>query len=447
MFKCNECTASFQKWQGRCTSCLCWNSITEVLESKNMKQTLHPTKVLSIKEIAPSASANRILTHINEWDAVLGGGIVPGSFLILTGDPGVGKSTMMIQIANLISKQNIKVIYFSSEESLTQLHNKLKNFNLLNTQVLFCEENSVANIISTIKHEKPSVAIIDSLQNCRLSEKYSQNFNAISAIKETAHEIMLVAKEYNIAIIMTGHITKDGSLAGPKLLEHLVDGVFYLQNDQDSYRKILCSVKNRFGAIDEVGFFHLDETGLTEVININQEFLTTTPQKNNIGSNLYLSFKGSRCLLSEFQTLCLRNKTNLPQRVISGIDQKKFLIIIALLEKYLKTDLNSHDIFFKIKTGVKVNEQFADLCIAMTIISSLTNQSLLENCAVIGEINLNGQITAPNNLDMLIKHCKKLGIAKIITGSIKKTSDFIVENLNMIQPLEHVYNLALFFKC
>ncbi len=447
MFNCSQCSHIFQKWQGRCNNCNSWNSLVESQDQKNSKSasqrlTVSGSKPIQAKDI-PQKSIARLKSSLNEWDSVLGGGIVPGSFLILTGDPGVGKSTMMIQIANLISSQKHKVIYFSSEESLSQLYNKLKNFNLLKTETLFCEEHSVEKILATLKEEKPILAIIDSLQNCRLTERYTQNFNAISAIKETAHEIMLVAKEHNIAIIMTGHITKDGSLAGPKLLEHLVDGVFYLQNDQECQRKFLCSIKNRFGPVDEVGFFQMNDTGLVEIKDVNQEILLENLQRNNLGSCLFLAFKGSRCLISEFQTLCLKNKTNIPQRVISGVDQKKVLIIAALLEKYLKLDTSTLDIFFKIKGGLKINETYSDLCIALTIISSIANKSLPEKCIAIGEINLNGYITPPHNLDQVVKQCKKLGITKIFTGKIKKP---IEEFGDLVHELEHIYHLSTLFK-
>lgn len=445
MFVCSNCTAQSSKWQGKCLNCNNWNTLEESVAVKKKTGTKASGTIkrpVFLKEVSLPES-KQLLSKISEWDNVLGNGITPGSMIILTGDPGVGKSTLMIQVADKLTKQNHKVIYFSSEESLQQLKNKLENLSLIDTKVLFCDESNVSNIIQILKEEKPATAIIDSLQNCRLDPEGTHNFSAIAAIKETAHQLMVVAKEENIALIITGHITKEGVLAGPKLLEHLVDAVFYLQNDSDSHKKILSSVKNRFGAIDEVGFFELGESGFTEVLNVNQSLLEESSQKNSLGSILFLSFKGSRCLLSEFQALCLKNHGTIPQRIIAGVDAKKVLIIAALLEKYLKIDLSSQDIFFKIKGGLKISENYSDLAIALSMLSSYLKQPLPSKIIAVGEINLNGRISRPINIEKIIKAGKKQGLCRVITGGGKEAIDQSLENI--VTEIPHIYSLMELF--
>ena len=447
MFICSVCSAQVYKWQGRCATCQNWNVLVEAEEVRKKSSASLATQGRSKKPIALSemstAKNDNIYSGILEWDNVVGGGVTPGSMIILTGDPGVGKSTLMLQIADAISVKGKKVLYFSSEESLTQLRNKILSLGLVETQVLFSDEGNVANIIETLKEERPAFAVIDSLQNCRLDQGGLQNYSAIAAIKETAHQLMLLAKQENIALVMTGHITKEGVLAGPKLLEHLVDAVFYLQNDPDSQKKVLVSVKNRFGPIDEIGFFELGERGFTEVRDVNQAVLEESVHKDTLGSVLFLSFKGSRCLLSEFQALCLKNHGNLPQRIISGVDPKKVLIIAALLEKYLKIDLGNQDIFFKIKGGLKVSENYSDLAVALAILSSVLKEPLPSKTIAVGEINLCGRISSPPGLEKILKNGKKLGLHSVITGtSMDKLKDPALRALEV----SHVYALLGLFE-
>jgi len=444
MYICSVCSAPAFKWQGRCVVCQNWNVLVEAEEASPQKTSVKsegvakkPVRLAEVDII----KSEKIISSISEWDTVLGGGIMPGSLIIVTGDPGVGKSTLMLQVCNAIAARGKKVLYFSSEESLEQLHNKIATLGLANTAVWFSDDGNAADILATLKAERPVLAIVDSLQNCRLSSGGAQNFSLTTAIKETAHQLMVTAKSENIAIIMTGHITKEGILAGPKLLEHLVDAVFYLQNDTDGQKKILTSVKNRFGPIDEIGFFELGEKGFVEVCNVNQALLEEASRKDTLGSVLFLSFHGSRCLLSEFQALCVKNHTNLPQRVISGVDAKRVLIIAALLEKYLKLDFSNQDIFFKIRGGIKIAENCSDLAIALAILSSLLKTPVPAKTIAVGEINLGGRISAPQNLEKLVKNSKKLGVAKIITGTNSKdnlTSESVLQ-------LRHVYELLQVF--
>lgn len=442
MFTCSECQATSLKWQGRCNNCNNWNTLIEKQIEKKTHSNNTPIKPAVLLNQINIENNSRIKTGILELDNVFGGGIMPASVSILTGDPGVGKSTLALQAANEIQKQNFKVLYFSTEESLSQLKNKLHCFKFLdsdNSNILFSDEYHLENIVQIIALEKPSFCVIDSLQNCFFSKE--QNFFGMNNLKETIHEIVSVAKNQNVAILLTGHITKDGSLAGPKVLEHLVDSVFYLQNDEDSHKKILTATKNRFGAIDEIGFFEMNENGLSEILDINKTLFEEASNQPNIGTTLYLSLKGSRYLLFEVQALCIKNRGTMLQRVVSGTDLKKILIITALLEKYLKIELSSFDLFLKIKGGNKTTENASDLALALALISSYLKTPVPKNFIAIGEINLSGKISAPPSIERLLKNSQKLGFEKLITG---KTNKIEARDNNVLQ-VSHVLELLSVF--
>lgn len=437
MFICNICSTQHPKWQGRCTTCGAWNSVQEAILSNN-KTPISCKKPLPMHQVVAEQSL-RIVTGISELDNVLGGGLVLGSVLILTGDPGVGKSTLTLQIAQALSINHHKVIYFSTEESLAQLKNKITRFQFLQNETLFSDEHHLINILQIITEEKPILCIIDSLQNCRLENEL--NIFGINYLKEIIHKVVETAKASNVAVILTGHITKDGSLAGPKVVEHLVDGVFHLQDETNCPYKILVATKNRFGATDEIGFFEMTEQGLSEVGDVNQQLLNDSYHDKSLGSTLFLSFKGSKYLLSEFQALCVKNRGNIPQRIITGIDGKKVLIVVALLEKYFKIDLSNYDIFFKIKGSIKINDEPADLAIAIALLSSYFKIPTPAQTLIFGEVNLSGKVTTPNNLEKLIKSAKKLGIDKFILGK-NNLSDLT----NKCLTISHIYEIINLFR-
>lgn len=352
----------------------------------------------------------RIKTNFEEWDRVFGDGIVQGSINILTGDPGIGKSTLLLQIAGSLS-QNHTVFYFSSEESLAQVTNRAKRILLPTNSLFFLAENNLETIIATIKQERPQLVIIDSIQNCFLSSTQN-SAGSINQLRECAIVLMQLAKEYNIAIILTAHITKEGQMAGPKTLEHIVDAVFYLQGEDRWQIRILRSTKNRFGPVNEIGFFEMGTNGLQQVPDINQLLLNSL--SNAPGAALISYLEGSRPLLLELQALTLPTKLNLPQRVITGVEHKHVILIAAILEKYLKIKFSTQDLFFKVSGGFKIKSQTADLGIALALLSSYLQQALPEKTIALGELSLTGRIKSVGQINTHIKEAVRFGIKQLI---------------------------------
>jgi DNA repair protein RadA/Sms len=417
-FNCTNCDYQSIKWLGCCPDCNEWNSFIEVASTRpkgslrtsggNASPTIEmkPLSEISLE------TKKRIFAGCNEWDRVLGGGLMPGSFLILTGDPGIGKSTLLLQIANKLAHKN-KVLYFSSEESLGQVKQRASRVIQQESNLLFSDNGNLEAIIQTCEIQKPDILIIDSIQNCYFSDLQVIP-GTIGQLREAGFRLMRLSKENNIAVIVTGHVTKEGQIAGPKTLEHLVDAVFYLQGEDQYNTRILRSVKNRFGPVNEIGFFEISANGLQELPNINQQLLqnvTFAP-----GSVLISSTEGSRPVMLELQALTIPSKFGMPQRVVTGVDHKRVILIAAILEKYLQVKLSTHDIFFKVSGGFTIKESSADLGIALAILSSFFQQPVCEGSIALGEINLTGQIKPINNLAIHANEAQKFGMKKLFVS-------------------------------
>jgi DNA repair protein RadA/Sms len=377
-----------------------------------------------------------MLTGIKEWDRVTGGGIVPGSFSILTGDPGIGKSTLLLHIAQQLA-QSYTVFYFSSEESLEQVKSRAERLHIKAQNLHFSDDPNLENLLATCITQKPHVVIIDSIQNCYLPESPSLS-GSVGQLKESAFKLMRMAKEHTIAVVASGHITKEGVMAGPKTLEHLVDAVFYLQGEDRWQTRVLRSVKNRFGTVCELGFFSMEEQGLKEMSNINEhllEELTCSP-----GSVLISFIEGSRPLLIELQALALQSKYGIPQRVVSGIDHTQVVLIAAILEKYLHLKFSTHDIFFKISGSFKIKSASADLGIALALLSSYFQKPLPEKSLALGEVSLTGQIKPINQMTIHAAEAEKFGIQRLLLAQNQK-----VETSCTVQKFNHVYELVTLF--
>jgi len=441
-FKCSNCSYITIKWLGCCPECKEWDSLVENIISQHSSGS---TKIYSPNASAPLMSLSsidtheqpRILSHIGEWDRVVGGGLVPGSLIVITGDPGIGKSTLLLQVAYEIAKTK-RVFYFSTEESLQQLKGRALRLKATDNNLLFSDTAELTSVISTAQHEKPDLLIIDSIQNCYINDSNTLP-GSVGQLREAAFQLMRLSKENNITVIITGHITKEGIIAGPKTLEHMVDAVFYLQGEDRWQTRMLRAVKNRFGAINELGFFNMEQNGLQEVPNINAHLISEISHAP--GSSLISIMEGSRPILLELQALTNASKLAMPQRVVSGLDPKQVILIAAILEKYVKIKLSMHDIFFKVSGGFKIKGSESDLGTAFALLSSYFQEPLPEKSIALGEISLTGQIKPINNIGHLIKEAEKFGITTLLIAknqTIEKTSC-------VIRRFHNVYELLSLF--
>lgn len=413
LYICKNCAYQTVKWLGCCPECKQWNTLE--LKDQGKFTEPNPLRLYNLLDIE-SKSIERMTSGVKEWDRVTGSGLVRASFVVLTGDPGIGKSTLLIQIAYKLSER-YKTYYFSSEESLEQVKLRSQRLNCISSNLLFSDEADLDNIINFSKDNKPDLIIIDSIQNCFLKET-NNTPGSINMLKESAFKLMRLAKENDITVIISGHITKEGIIAGPKMLEHMVDAVFYLQAEDCWQTRILRSVKNRFGTVNEIGFFQMGSNGLEEVSNINQQLLQDT--SNNPGSILISFIEGSRPLLIELQALVLSTKYGIAQRVVSGIDQTQIVLIAAILEKYLQIKFSSQDIFFKISGGFKIKGSACDLGIALALLSSYFQKPLPEKVLALGEISLTGQIKPINFINLYASESEKFGINTLLISSNQK---------------------------
>ena len=376
----------------------------------------------------------RILANFGEWDRVFGGGIVRGSVNILTGDPGIGKSTLLLQISHRLAAE-YKIFYFSSEESLHQVANRAQRVLGKNSKLYFLSENNLDVIIATIKTEKPDLVIIDSIQNCFL-ESTQSGVGSVNQLRECSFALRQLAKDHDIAIILTVHVTKEGEMAGPKTLEHIVDTVFYLQGEDRWQIRVLRAVKNRFGPVNELGFFEMNANGLEEIPDINRlllDNLSCAP-----GAALVSYLEGTRPLLIELQALTLPSKLNMPQRVITGLEHKHVVLIAAILEKYLKIKFSSQDIFFKVSGNFKIKTNAADLGIALALLSSHLQVPLPEKTIALGELSLTGNVKPISQISTHIKEAERFGIQQcIVPKGLKAPAN---HNIRLI-PITNIYEL------
>jgi DNA repair protein RadA/Sms len=437
-FKCSSCSYTTIKWMGCCPECKEWDSLVENITTstqsatKIYSQTQAP-QLVSLDSI-DTQNLPRVLSGIGEWDRVVGGGLVPGSLIVITGDPGIGKSTLLLQVAYDIAKTK-KVFYFSTEESLQQLKGRALRLKTSASPLLFSDSAELTSTIAIAREQKPDLLIIDSIQNCYINDAHTMP-GSVGQLREAAFQLMRLSKEHNITVIITGHITKEGIIAGPKTLEHMVDAVFYLQGEDRWQTRILRAVKNRFGAINELGFFSMEHNGLQEVPNINAHLLSE--MSHAPGSAIISIMEGSRPILLELQALTNASKLTMPQRVVSGLDHKQVVLIAAILEKYVKIKLSMQDIFFKVSGGFKITGAESDLGTAFALLSSYFQEPLPEKSIALGEISLTGQIKPINNIGHLIKEAEKFGITTLLVAKnqvIEKTSCTIKRFHNVYELL------------
>lgn len=414
LFVCSECGYESVKWYGKCPNCGEWNTMEEqtpVTSGKSGIKRRASIKIpLKLNEI-DSTIEKRISTGMEEFDRVLGGGIVEGSLVLLSGDPGIGKSTILLQMCQFIGKSRT-VLYISGEESARQIKLRANRLNVDTDNLFVLAQTDVASIVETIKSEKPNIVIIDSIQTMMIDD-ISSSAGSITQVRECTNIFMHLAKSLGIPIFVVGHVNKDGAIAGPKVLEHIVDTVLYFEGERNYSYRILRSAKNRFGSTNEIGVFEMAQNGMKEVENPSLMMLSGRP-KNTSGTCVACTMEGSRPILAEVQGLVTSSGFGTPRRMCTGFDYNRMSMIIAVLEKRAGYMFGGMDAYLNVIGGLKLFEPAADLSVAMALVSSLRDKVLNENTLAFGEIGLAGEIRAVNNCEQRINEAGRLGFTKCI---------------------------------
>ena len=418
-FFCSECGYESAKWLGQCPGCREWNTFVEepVTKTGRAVRITNTKKPSLLKDISTKEEA-RMTTGFGELDRVLGGGIVRGSLTLIGGDPGIGKSTILLQVCKNLSDQGRKVLYISGEESLKQIKIRADRIGQFNDNIrLFCETD-LELIEQTLRDEKPDVAVIDSIQTIYNSDVSSAP-GSVSQVRESTNILMQTAKTENISIFVVGHVTKEGVVAGPRVLEHMVDTVLYFEGDRHASYRILRGVKNRFGSTNEIGVFEMCQNGLQEVKNPSEYMLNGRPE-NASGSVVACTIEGTRPILAEIQALVCRTNFGMPRRTAAGTDYNRVNLLMAVLEKRLGFHMGEFDAYVNVAGGIKINEPALDLGIVMAIISSYRDLPIDEKTIVFGEVGLSGEVRAVNMAERRVAEAVKLGFTRCIIPAVSR---------------------------
>jgi len=431
IYICSKCDSQFPKWQGRCTECGEWGTLAQQQVQKNKKAVGETSSVLA-GEPETLAKINikqeeRLKSAVFEFDRVLGGGIVSGSLLLLGGDPGIGKSTLILQIAGKLAEAGNQVLYISGEESSAQVKIRFSRLGLKTENLKFLGETDVDTIIATINKHKPQLVIIDSIQTAHSSEIESEA-GSVGQVRAVTAKLAEVAKAGKMPIIVIGHVTKKGNVAGPRTLEHLVDVVLYLEGDRYHAFRVLRAVKNRFGSTSEVGVFDMQQGGLKEVSNPSEIFLAER-KVTNPGSVVTAVVEGSRAFLVEIQALVSRTNFGYPQRRVAGFDYNRLQLLIAVLIKKAGLFLSNQDIHINVAGGFKISEPAVDLAVCMAIASALKGKPIPKELAVFGEVGLGGEIRAVGQAEKRLEEIRKMGFKEVLMPNVKLTRQ--PKNLNL----------------
>lgn len=421
LFFCKECGFESSKWLGQCPGCRQWNTFVE--EPAKPKNSVVPKT--GIEALAPmrldEISTNeeeRVTTGIQELDRVLGGGIVGGSLILVGGDPGIGKSTLLLQACKNLTESGHKVLYISGEESLKQIKMRANRMGSFQGELLLLSETNLDRIQNVITEQKPEMVVIDSIQTM-YREEVSSAPGSVSQVRESTNVLMQLAKGYGISIFLVGHVTKEGVVAGPRVLEHMVDTVLYFEGDRSAMYRILRAVKNRFGSTNEIGVFEMSQSGLIEVENPSAYMLNGRPRGAS-GSVVACSLEGTRSLLLEIQALICRTNFGMPRRTSAGTDYNRVNLLMAVLEKRAGMSLSECDAYVNITGGIRVNEPALDLALIMAIASSYLDVPILEDTVVFGEVGLSGEVRAVNMAQQRINEANKLGFTQCIMPAVSK---------------------------
>ncbi len=431
---CQVCGYESIGWLGKCPNCGYFGSLTEIKEEDMEKlEERKDIKTFLIDEIE-SEESKRLKIGLKEFDDLLGGGIVPGSLILLAGEPGIGKSTLLLQLAFSLQEKGFPVLYVSAEESLSQIRFRAERISDKIPSVKFLPENQLENILEVLKSNNFLVVIIDSIQTI-YSNNFSTSPGGIVQVRECTSRLMNLAKNINTAIFLVGHITKEGDIAGPKTLEHLVDVVLYLEGDRYQELRILRAIKNRFGPTNNLALYEMRDSGLREILDVSKKLLEER-NRNVSGALVVPIMEGTKPILVELQSLISRSNTTFPRRISIGVDINKLALILAILEKKLNLKLQDKDVFFNVVGGIKINEPAVDLGIAFSIFSSYYDIIFPEDTVVIGELGLGGEIRSVGNIEKRLKESQKLGFKKVVLPKSKVSKTF--EDL-ILYPISDIY--------
>lgn len=436
-FICNSCGAVHPKWAGRCDDCGAWNSVSEqVLEitPKGLAVGGKGRKVDFVPLDADSPDAARQSTGISELDRVLGGGLVAGSAVLIGGDPGIGKSTLLLQAVVSLAGLGLTCAYISGEESVAQVSLRARRLGLQSKQVLMASATSVRDIIASIDKDAPEVLIIDSIQTMFI-DNIEAAPGTVSQVRAASHELIKLAKKRGITLFLVGHVTKDGQIAGPRVLEHMVDTVLYFEGERGHQFRILRAVKNRFGGTDEIGVFDMQEGGLKEVTNPSALFLSNRDAAIS-GACVFAGMEGTRPLLVEIQALVAPSYMSSPRRAVVGWDSNRLAMILAVLETRCGIRFSDKEVYLNVAGGIRISEPAADMAVAAALLSALYDAPLPDRAVMFGEIGLSGEVRAVSRMDARLKESEKLGFSLAYTPThTLKDLTLSVKTIETVQML------------
>lgn len=411
VFLCSNCGMDYPKWLGQCPNCSEWGTLSEYKVPKGKRRSRNKTPAVStsLKNVLQAGQKNRISTCITEVDRVLGGGMLPGSLILLGGNPGIGKSTLALQMLGKVKKPSL---YISAEESADQIAMRAKRLQISSSEMQLSGENNIEDILEQIILLKPEVVIIDSIQTV-YSDSIDSLPGSVSQIRESGQQLLQICKERGVTIILIGHVTKEGIIAGPRMLEHMVDTVLYLEGDDRYDHRILRAVKNRFGATNEVGIFQMQSQGLIEVENPSELFLAER-SINVAGSAIFPSIEGTRPILVEVQALVSNASFGTPQRNVNGFDLRRLSMLLAVLEKRLKLPMGTRDTFVNLVGGLRIDDPAADLAVIGAIASSTLDKPIPQDMILIGEVGLAGEVRSVSQLEKRLIESQTLGFKSAI---------------------------------
>lgn len=448
-YVCQECGYENSKWLGKCPECSKWNTFVEEIEQKTSKSnkevfvidksSSRPLNINSIETI----KEQRFSTCINELDRVLGGGVVNGSLVLVGGDPGIGKSTLLIQVSSNVANSGKKVLYISGEESASQIKMRAQRLGIKSDNLYIFAENNLSIIEAHLESVNPDLIIVDSIQTV-FSPEITSAPGTVSQIKEGTSRFMIISKKMGISTFVVGHVTKEGALAGPKVLEHMVDTVLYFEGERFNTYRLIRAVKNRFGSTNELGVFEMREVGLVELENPSKILISEKP-KDVAGSVIISTVEGTRPMLLELQALVSPTSFGIPKRTATGVDYNRVSLLMAVLEKRVGMQIQNQDVYINVVGGIKINEPSIDLGIVMAIASSFRNISIDENVAITGEVGLTGEIRAVSFIEKRIAECKKLGFTKIIIPKSNYEAVKDIKNIDIcpVDSVRQAINIVL----